>query len=65
MCNGGTGIAMFHWIEGQEEPYPDYNTFHQCRDPERVLDWALENAVPIRQPLRRAPEDFALAGPPY
>jgi len=56
---------MFHWIEGLDTPYPDYNTYHRCRDPDSVLDWALENAVPVSQPLNKPPEAFAMAGPPY
>ncbi|KAF2738044.1 hypothetical protein EJ04DRAFT_391514, partial [Polyplosphaeria fusca] len=42
-CNSGTGLVTFHWVEGIEDPYPDYNVAHQCRDPESMLHWALEN----------------------
>ncbi|KAG9246876.1 hypothetical protein BJ878DRAFT_246986 [Calycina marina] len=48
MCNAGTGVAMFHWIKGDDQPWPDYNTLHQCRDPEMVLEWSLQNAVPVQ-----------------
>ncbi|KAF2245318.1 hypothetical protein BU26DRAFT_409759, partial [Trematosphaeria pertusa] len=43
MCNMGMGLVTFHWVEGLEEPYSDYNTYHQCRDPDAVLDWAVRN----------------------
>ncbi len=65
MCNSGTGLVMFHWIEGLDTPYPDYKTFHQCRDSDAVLNWALENAVPIKTPLQRSPEAYAMLSPPY
>ena len=38
MCNSGVGLIMFHWANGLDEPYPDYNTFHQCRDNDAVLN---------------------------
>jgi hypothetical protein len=54
MCNSGTGLVTFHWVRGIEEPYSDYNTYHQCRDPDAVLEWAIANAVPnAPQPIRR------------
>ncbi|KIW86207.1 hypothetical protein Z517_01602 [Fonsecaea pedrosoi CBS 271.37] len=66
MCNpGGTEVILFHWMEDSEKPYPDYNTFHQCRDPGAVLDWALEHAVKIRGPLTKPSGVFAMQDPPY
>ncbi|OAL31794.1 hypothetical protein AYO22_00664 [Fonsecaea multimorphosa] len=66
MCNpGGTEVILFHWMADSEKPYPDYNTFHQCRDPGAVLDWALENAVKIRGPLTKPKGVFALQDAPY
>ncbi|KAJ5798675.1 uncharacterized protein N7503_006180 [Penicillium pulvis] len=65
MCNSGVGLIMFHWVEGLDEPYPDYNTFHQCRDYDAVLNWALDNSVPIEFPLTRKSEDYAMKKPPF
>ena len=28
-CNSGMGLVTFHWVKGIEEPYPDYNSYHQ------------------------------------
>ncbi|GLA27767.1 hypothetical protein AnigIFM63326_004985 [Aspergillus niger] len=63
MCNAGVGLIMFHWVEGLDDPYPDYNTYHQCRDYDAVLDWALKNTVPLRSPVSRKPEDYATNEP--
>lgn len=65
MCNSGTGLVTFHWVKGSEEPYPDYDTYHQCRDPELVLDWALRNAVPASMPFGRPADVFELAEAPF
>ncbi|KAG6004545.1 hypothetical protein E4U43_000717 [Claviceps pusilla] len=65
MCNSGTGIVLFHWIAGDDKPYPDYNTYHQCRDPFEVLNWAVDRSVPIVAPLTKPANQPALQTPPY
>ena len=34
-------------IRGFKEPYPDFNTKHQCRNFEKILSWANENALHV------------------
>jgi hypothetical protein len=65
MCNSGTGLVTFHWVSGRAEPHPDYDTLHQCRDPEQILDWALKNAVPVPAPFENLDSSFELAEVPY
>jgi hypothetical protein len=66
MCNPHGGeVILFHWMEDSDKPYPDYNTWHQCRDPNAILDWALDHAVNIRGPLAKPDDAFALQSPPY
>lgn len=47
MCSADTTLITFHWAEGIQVPVPDFYTWHQCRDPEAILQWAVENAAPI------------------
>ena len=47
MCNSDPQLISFHWVEGWNAPVPDFNTWHMCRDPEKVLEWAIENAAPM------------------
>lgn len=56
MCQADTGLVLFHWVEGIEAAVPDFSTWHQCRDPEDVLEWALNHAAPISHGIRK-PDD--------
>ncbi|OAL37120.1 hypothetical protein AYO20_03598 [Fonsecaea nubica] len=47
MCKSDLGLILFHWVKGIQIPSPDFNTLHQCRDPEAVLSWARANEAPI------------------
>ena len=53
-------MILLHWMDGADAPYPDYNTWHRCRDPNAVLGWALDLAVEIRGPLKKPQGVFAL-----
>lgn len=61
MCIGDVGVVTFDWVEGLPNPYPDFNTWHQCRDFEKIFAWFDEHAVPARVevngvvPLKEAP----------
>lgn len=56
---------MFHWVKDLAEPYPDFNTWHQCRDSNLILDWALDNAVPVAQNVKRKSGVVELEEAPY
>ncbi|EED83399.1 predicted protein [Postia placenta Mad-698-R] len=45
MCTGDTGLVTFHWVEGHVSPWPDFNTWHQCRDYEKIMEWRDERVV--------------------
>lgn len=47
MCNADVKMITWDWVEGHHDPYPNFNTRHQCRDYEKILDWAVEHAVHI------------------
>ncbi|KAG2143200.1 hypothetical protein BD769DRAFT_1421977, partial [Suillus cothurnatus] len=42
-------LTMITWdcVEGYDIPYPNFNTRHQCRNHETILDWADQHAVHI------------------
>ncbi|KAJ7104124.1 hypothetical protein B0H15DRAFT_766556, partial [Mycena belliarum] len=59
MCIADTGVITYEWVDGWELPYPDFNTAHQCRNYEKVLDWAYSEAVHVpRQNVTRLAVDF-------
>lgn len=48
MCTGrsrGTDLITYHWTNNSNQPVPYVNGIHQCQDPEKVLQWALERSV--------------------
>ncbi|KAG2365835.1 hypothetical protein BDR07DRAFT_1397842 [Suillus spraguei] len=47
MCNADVTLLTWDWVEGHEIPYPNFNTRHQCRNYEKLLDWSNKNAVHI------------------
>ncbi|KDR68280.1 hypothetical protein GALMADRAFT_78890, partial [Galerina marginata CBS 339.88] len=49
MCSADVGMITFEWVRGFNSPYPDFNTRHQCRNFEKILSWASDNAVHVRQ----------------
>ncbi|KAJ2976378.1 hypothetical protein NQ176_g4989 [Zarea fungicola] len=52
-CYGDTGLITFHWVKGNPVPYPDFNTWHQCRDPEAILEWSKQREAPVTVPVRK------------
>lgn len=44
-CNADIGVFTFYMEEGDPLPWPELNSFHQCRNFEAVKAWALENSV--------------------
>jgi hypothetical protein len=47
MCNADVKMITWDWVEEHRDPYPNFNTRHQCRDYEKILDWAVKHAVHI------------------
>ncbi|CAG8960096.1 hypothetical protein HYFRA_00010574 [Hymenoscyphus fraxineus] len=44
-CNADVGVFTFYMLEGDPLPWPQLNSVHQCRNYDRVLDWANKNSV--------------------
>ena len=45
MCDADVGLIPMYWVKRHDHPYPDFSTYHKCRDFEAVKDWARENQV--------------------
>ncbi|OCK85552.1 hypothetical protein K432DRAFT_342938 [Lepidopterella palustris CBS 459.81] len=39
MCTADDQIVTFRWVKGVSGPYPYFNTKHECRDYEALLEW--------------------------
>ena len=44
-CNADIGLFTFYMEEGDPLPWPELNSWHQCRNFDKVRDWATENSV--------------------
>ncbi|KAG1856641.1 hypothetical protein DFJ58DRAFT_784249 [Suillus subalutaceus] len=47
MCNADVTMITWDWVQEHKIPYPNFNTRHQCRNYEKILDWAVKHAVHI------------------
>lgn len=43
MCHADMGMITHRWVKDYPRPYPDFNTWHQCRDFDSALQWTKEN----------------------
>ncbi|KAI1191195.1 hypothetical protein F5B17DRAFT_426840 [Nemania serpens] len=64
MCNGDTGLITFHWVANNPVPYPDFNTWHSCRNPEEILAFAKEREAPMRQQVTKTQGIINMPTPP-
>jgi hypothetical protein len=53
MCNSDPRLITFHWIKDNPVPYPDFNTWHQCRDVDATLEWGEKNAWPLEHTVKK------------
>jgi hypothetical protein len=45
MCSSDIGVFTFAILPGYDDPWPDFNTDHVCRNFDAIKDWAIENTV--------------------
>ncbi|KAG1813504.1 uncharacterized protein BJ212DRAFT_1365333 [Suillus subaureus] len=66
MCNADVTMITWDWVEGHDIPYPNFNNRHQCRNYEKILDWADKHAVHIeRSEVTRLEDTIELPLPIY
>lgn len=44
-CSSDIGVFTFYMLEGDPLPWPELNSWHQCRNFDKIRDWALDNSV--------------------
>ncbi|KAJ3509500.1 hypothetical protein NLJ89_g5194 [Agrocybe chaxingu] len=65
MCSADVAMITYEWVRGFRLPYPDFNTKHQCRNYQKILDWANDNAVHIpREHVTRLLDTVDMLTPP-
>ncbi|KAI1195937.1 hypothetical protein F5X97DRAFT_326020 [Nemania serpens] len=64
MCSGDTGLITFHWVADNPVTYPDFNTWHSCRNPEEILAFAKGREAPMRQQVTKTQGIINMPTPP-
>ncbi|KAG1810546.1 uncharacterized protein BJ212DRAFT_1279090, partial [Suillus subaureus] len=65
MCRGDVAMLTYDWVEGLENPFPNFNVPHQCRNFEKVLNWVDEHRVFIpKSKVVRLEDNVGLSSPP-
>ncbi|KAF8907013.1 hypothetical protein CPB84DRAFT_1959751 [Gymnopilus junonius] len=65
MCVADVGMISYDWISGWDVPFPDFNTYHKCRNFDAILDWATKHRVRIPQDhMGRIGNEINLPEPP-
>ncbi|KAG2365829.1 hypothetical protein BDR07DRAFT_1397833 [Suillus spraguei] len=47
MCSSDVSMLTYDWVEGRRGPFADFNVHHECRNFEKVLNWADEHRVVV------------------
>ncbi|KAG2744072.1 hypothetical protein P692DRAFT_20744630 [Suillus brevipes Sb2] len=47
MCRSDATMLTYDWVEGLQNPVPDFNILHRCRNFEKILDWVDKHRVII------------------
>ncbi|KAG1733892.1 uncharacterized protein EDB91DRAFT_1147818 [Suillus paluster] len=65
MCHGDVTMLTYDWVKGSNDPFPNFNIRHQCRNFEKVLDWVDEHRVSIpKSKMVRLEDNVNLTSPP-
>ncbi|KAL2060127.1 hypothetical protein VTL71DRAFT_9949 [Oculimacula yallundae] len=46
-CTADIGLVTAVWVDGYSEPYPDFSTQHQCRNFDKIREWALDRSLNV------------------
>ena len=49
MCTAPLNPILHYWVEGLEEPFPNFDDNHQCHDFDTVLSWFEEKSVDMKR----------------
>jgi hypothetical protein len=65
MCRGDGTMITYDWMMGRNNPFPDFNVPHQCRNFDKVLDWVEEHRVFVPpSKMVRLEDNVDLPSPP-
>ena len=64
-CDADVGIITYNWVEVRDQPWPNFNTMHKCRNFDAVYDWGVKHAAKFSgNEITKTAGIVALATPP-
>ncbi|KAK5949086.1 hypothetical protein OHC33_009827 [Knufia fluminis] len=59
-CSGSVDMIMFNWVEGWDQPFPDFATKKVCRDFDALLKYVNDNSIPhkVFEAMKEPPEGY-------
>lgn len=65
-CQSPVDMILFNWVEGWDQPFPDFFNKHVCRDYEALLEYVNENSLPkeIFEQMKEPPADYPVQPDP-
>ncbi|MCJ1308290.1 hypothetical protein MMC25_001943 [Agyrium rufum] len=59
LCTAPLNPILHYWVEGLEEPFPNFDDNHKCHDIETILSWHEEKSVDLTyfRKMSRRPDD--------
>ncbi|KAH8694008.1 hypothetical protein BGW36DRAFT_430031 [Talaromyces proteolyticus] len=61
-CQGDVGIVTSSWVAGFPDPYPDFNSWHKCRNFKPLNDYTQQHLLSGH--ITKTSEDLTLSRPP-
>ncbi|KAJ8593953.1 hypothetical protein M405DRAFT_761243 [Rhizopogon salebrosus TDB-379] len=65
MCRSDGTMITYDWMKGRNNPFPNFNVPHQCRNFDKILDWVDEHRIFV-PPFKmvRLEDNLDLPSPP-
>ena len=64
-CDADVGVVTANWVARRHTAWPNFNTWHTCRNFDGVVEWSKEHNAPYYgHPLRRPGNIAGLEPPP-
>lgn len=59
-CSGSVDMIMFNWVEGWDQPFPDFATQKVCRDFDALLEYVNSVSIPheVFQAMKQPPKGY-------
>ncbi|KAL9584052.1 MAG: hypothetical protein Q9212_002351 [Teloschistes hypoglaucus] len=63
-CDADVGVITHNWVAQRETPWPNFNTLHQCRNWDAVVEWSEKHQAPGVPHMMKRPINIPGLDPP-